>query len=222
MPNATEIAKAVVKEMAKPAPPALPAPLNQGVVQDKPPVNLFGSGTRTAAAIARGELVLGALTNHSFTEFLAFVGQMTIQQIEVVALGTSPEPGSKPDAPGPTTTGSLWGAGRGDAHRWVWPPPLGFNFGLDTPAPMAVKVMHSAPGSQADESPWMSIEEVAQWTALNPVQKTAPAPAPPVPVPGPVAAPAATVAPTETPAVHVPPTPGPGPGPGPEKPPTVQ
>jgi len=105
-------------------------------------------------------------TTHTFTEFMAFMGQMTALQIEVVALDTAPEirPAGWSDTP--TSTGSV----QGDMRRWVVPPPTGLNLGLDKAAPMYVQVMHSAPGSKADRSAWMSIESVADWNAENPAQ----------------------------------------------------
>jgi hypothetical protein len=132
------------------------------------PINLFTTGSLNATA-----LVQGTLTSHNFLDFLAFLGHMTVQQIEVVALGTKPEPNPAGHGEeGPSTTGHLFGPGMGDAHRWVWPAPEGFAFGQDKSAPMAVQVMHSQPGVEADRSPWLSLESVPDWILKNPPKFT--------------------------------------------------
>ena len=103
-------------------------------------------------------------SSHSFNEFMAFMGQMTALQIEVVALDTAPEIRPAGDSDTPKTTGTV----QGDMRRWVLPPPTGYALGADKRAPMYVQVMHSAPGSKLDRSTWMSIEEVPEWNAENP------------------------------------------------------
>lgn len=101
-------------------------------------------------------------SSHSYEEYVAALATFTEIGVEVFALDTAGDDPPSKDSPHPNTLGGI----QKDEHRWVWPAPKGYAFGISKSAPMLVKVIVTT--GKAQESDWLGLEEVVGWAAAHP------------------------------------------------------